>query len=1387
MTSSVQGQIEFEHLHRYCIARDLCDGLDVLDVASGEGYGAAILAGLARSVVGVEIDAASVAHAQAQYAHDRLRFLCGDAQALPLEDASIDLVVSFETLEHLPDQVRFLSEVRRVLRPGGMFLVSTPERMVYSAAGSDPNPYHVLELTEGEFGTLLQRHFASSQVLRQRPVLGSVVAGAPEGEWRSYERRSNDIIEATSGLARPHYLLGLAGDGLLPVLASSAYLDRRRVHDVMEAAARLPEAHAQLAAVVAERDAARAETQALRQERDVTLPEARLAQQEATRLAAEARDLAEALAAERSAREAAEVASRRAVMERDEARRGGAAAVEAALRQQRDSARAELARVQAEAHARLHAVQQARERAESHEAHLLTLLHNIHTSTGWRALGPMRWFGRRHPGAARWLSRGVKVAWWTATLQIGHRYQQWRQNQARLRLAAPEAPTPLAPPAEPAPQTTQQPATAPPSAPAAAPASRFITPSVAMTPPPPARRDLRQAFLGQHGDLPIAFPAVEAPDVSVIIPAYRGLEDLEACLRSLIATRDGGPSFEVVLVDDDPANPVLPAIPESPGLVRLPNAENLGFLHSCNRGAAKARGRHLCFLNSDTIVQPGWLAALVEVAETLPGAGLVGGMLLNRDGTVQDAGWRILGDGWGYPIGRNASAEDGAYTYRRPVDCVTGACLLVPRAVFDALEGFDALYAPAFYEEFDLAFRARERGLSVIYEPRCRVVHLGSASYGAEARDRLSATNHARFVARFADVLRKHPWDRGDAFELRHAAGEGPVLFVADNAVPRPDRHAGDVTMFRYLDLMATAGWRVVFAPMDGVAEGAAAEALETRGIELVRAPRSPEDWLAAHGRHLHAAWLARPEVAQRLIGPVRAHSGAMLAYYTHDLHHQRMRREAEMRDDAALHAEADRMEATETAIFRAVDRVTTPSEAEAAIIRALVPGREVVAIPPYFFEDAEIHSHDAAHFATRRDVVFVGGFPHTPNVDAALLLANEIMPAVWQEEPEARLVLVGYAPPPEVQSLAGPRIVVTGHVPQVEPYLEAARLNLAPLRYGAGVKGKVVQALQNGVPVVTTAVGAEGIDLVAGQDALVEDSPAGLAAAALALFRDADRCAALSEAGAALVRRRFSRSAGRRAAATVFDTRRCPICGSARLAPIEGAELRESIRCLGCYALGRSQAVAQVLLQRFGQGAEESLTELLRAAPALRVHELGFVGGIEGTLRGWPGYSTSEYFDGIPPGQPGPHGVRCEDVTRLTFADASFDVLLSQDVMEHVPDPRRGFAETFRVLRPGGAHIFTVPQDRDLRHSVTRARIGAGGVEHLLPATYHGDPVRQEGALVFTDFGLDLPEFVESAGFALREHEVWIPGADLPLRVFEAVKPGGSAREAVKPCGSAR
>jgi len=202
LTGAVIGQIQIEHYHRYLFARAFARGRDVLDVASGEGYGAALLAQVARSVVGVEYSTATVAAACGNFRRDNLRFVQGDARALPLADGCVDLVVSFETIEHFDRQDDFLREVRRVLRPDGWFIVSTPDRDVYSPMGSVANPYHVQELTQPEFTALLRGSFRHVAVVRQRPISGSALL-ADSGSAVPplvFDRRGATHFEACDGL-----------------------------------------------------------------------------------------------------------------------------------------------------------------------------------------------------------------------------------------------------------------------------------------------------------------------------------------------------------------------------------------------------------------------------------------------------------------------------------------------------------------------------------------------------------------------------------------------------------------------------------------------------------------------------------------------------------------------------------------------------------------------------------------------------------------------------------------------------------------------------------------------------------------------------------------------------------------------------------------------------------------------------------------------------------------------------------------------------------------------------------------------------------------------------------------------------------------------------------
>lgn len=215
------GDWTLEHLHRYLLACELAAGKTVLDIACGDGYGAAMLARHAAQVTGVDIDTPTVERARGKYVADNLRFLQGSATDIPLDDDSVDLVISFETIEHLMEQDRMLYEIRRVLRPEGFLLISSPDKYEYSDVPGYHNEFHLKELYRQEFEALLQKHFSRHALLGQRVVFGSLIASAetrPFLSWSKVEEQGR-----TEGLAHAVYHIAVAGDGPLPLLPSSLF------------------------------------------------------------------------------------------------------------------------------------------------------------------------------------------------------------------------------------------------------------------------------------------------------------------------------------------------------------------------------------------------------------------------------------------------------------------------------------------------------------------------------------------------------------------------------------------------------------------------------------------------------------------------------------------------------------------------------------------------------------------------------------------------------------------------------------------------------------------------------------------------------------------------------------------------------------------------------------------------------------------------------------------------------------------------------------------------------------------------------------------------------------------------------------------------------------
>ncbi len=361
-------------------------------------------------------------------------------------------------------------------------------------------------------------------------------------------------------------------------------------------------------------------------------------------------------------------------------------------------------------------------------------------------------------------------------------------------------------------------------------------------------------------------------------------------------------------------------------------------------------------------------------------------------------------------------------------------------------------------------------------------------------------------------------------FVVRERSSREGAILIVDHHVLEFDRNAGDLYMLQYMTVLLAHGFKVLYLAHDHAERQPYAAQLQQLGVETLFGSFDENAWFRSHGKHLKWVVLARPDMAASRLATVRRHSDATVIYYTHDLHFLRERRLHELTGSEAARMASDQFLEVERSLCRDVDVVATPSSDELPEIQALGARRAVVWAP--YYENVP----DEAGPPPGRDVLFVGGFTHPPNIDAAKVLASEIMPIVWKSHPATRLLIVGNGPPSEITALSGPRTVVTGFVPDLGPYYAQARVSVNALRYGAGLKGKIVASLAAGIPVVTTDIGNEGIGLIDGQSGMIGRTAPELAAAVVRVIEDDVLAERLRSAGHLVVEERFSRTLTTRA-----------------------------------------------------------------------------------------------------------------------------------------------------------------------------------------------------------------------------------------------------------------
>ena len=618
---------------------------------------------------------------------------------------------------------------------------------------------------------------------------------------------------------------------------------------------------------------------------------------------------------------------------------------------------------------------------------------------------------------------------------------------------------------------------------------------------------------------------------TIVIPHLDAPHLTATCVRALWqhVHRD---DFEVVLVDDGSDADTKRVLKHLRGVRHVRLDANAGFGIACNAGAAVARGEVLVFLNNDCLVLPGWLERLLETLDAVGGRSIVGSLLIGLDGRVGESGGTIWSDGTGANHGRGRSVRDPMLRFRRPTDYVSGASLAIPRALFAELGGFDTEhYEHSYFEDTDLCFRVRTSGGQVLVQPASQAVHVEGGTAGTDeavGAKAFQAANRIRFVERWAGVLDEHHAPGTD-----HATGArrltGRSVLVIDARLPRPDEDAGSVFTDALLRTFVAEGWHVAILaqhelhPQD--------ERVVTRlwrdGIEVVRAPEaaSLRAHLEARGSEHDLIVVFRHNIhAEVLPDLIELAPDAKRAFFPADLHALRVERERDLNGGGDAEVLAA-IRASEAAAVRSSDVTVVHSTHEEEVLRAEHPDASVLTFP-------WISAGPVADVTLegREDVLFLGGFGHPPNVDAAHWLVGSIVPELRALGITNRVVLVGSKPPSDVLALTDPAlgVEVLGFVPDLAPVFARARVFVAPLRYGAGFKGKVVTAMEHGVPTVLTPVAAEGMGLTDGVETVIAEDPAEIAAAIAPLLRDDASWTRLVVAGRDTMARQWSRDAAK-------------------------------------------------------------------------------------------------------------------------------------------------------------------------------------------------------------------------------------------------------------------
>jgi O-antigen biosynthesis protein len=644
---------------------------------------------------------------------------------------------------------------------------------------------------------------------------------------------------------------------------------------------------------------------------------------------------------------------------------------------------------------------------------------------------------------------------------------------------------------------------------------------------------------GGHANVrlrPLSFPHVSDPDVSIIIPAHNKVEVTYLALCSLLVAHNKT-SFEVIVVDDGSTDETATLEDLVSGITVIHNAVPQRFLVSCNTGAAQARGNYIVLLNNDVEVTAGWIDELVAAFDRFDNVGLAGARLLYPDGRLQEAGgivWKT-GNPWNY--GSRANPNAPKFSYARQADYLSGAAVMLPKAVWDKVGGLSSYLEPMYFEDTDLAFKVRAAGYKTWFIPSSEVYHFEGMSSGTDISSgfkRYQEVNRPKFKSRWAGAFRNFGREGLNPDLEKDRGISGRVLFI-DHAVPRPDQDAGSYAAMQEIRLVQSLGCKVSFLPTNMAHLGKYTQDLQKIGVEAIYAPfyLTVQDYLSQHAAEFDAFYITRYQVARDVIDLIRTLApNAKILFNNADLHFLREIRASRAAGDPQMLEEARRTRDSELDVINRSDVILSYSDVEHAVIEAYSEGQAKVVHAPWVVDIPK----DVAPFAGRHGLCFLGSYRHFPNEEAVLWFAREVLPTLTVRQPDLTLSVYGARMTDKLKAMANQHFKPVGFVENVADAFHGHRVFVAPLRSGAGIKGKVIEALARGIPCVLSPVAAEGIGLRHGQDCLIAHSASEWVEAVLRLHNDEALWQEMSDAARVYMSANYSFARGRAAMLTAFE-----------------------------------------------------------------------------------------------------------------------------------------------------------------------------------------------------------------------------------------------------------